>query len=135
MKRVFIDTSALVALFDRKDRNHLQARAILKKIQNDRTNMIMTDYIFDECITTVLSAIGHHAAVTAGEFVLSSKIVEIAWLDESAKMKAWEFFRRHADKLYSFTDCTSFIFMKELRINKYFSFDGDFRQAGFEAYS
>lgn len=132
MNRVFVDTSALVALFDRKDHNHLQAKAILEKIRTDRKRMIITDYIFDECITTVLSAVGHQSAVMVGEFILSSKIIEITWLDESVKIKAWDFFGQHSDKRFSFTDCTSFILMKQLRVNKYFSFDSDFRQAGFK---
>ena len=135
MRRVFVDTSALVALFDKKDSNHLQAKAVLGKIKTDRTRMLITDYIFDECITTVLSAVGHRAAVAVGEFILSSKIVEIAWLDESVKFKAWDFFKRHSDKLFSFTDCTSFVVMKELRVGKYFSFDNHFKQAGFVEYS
>ena len=135
MNRVFVDTSALVALFDRKDRNHPQAKAVLEKIRAERKRMLITDYIFDECITTVLSAVGHQAAVMVGGFILSSKIVEITWLDESVKLKAWDFFKLHADKRFSFTDCTSFILMKQLRVDKYFSFDSDFRQAGFIEYS
>ena len=135
MKRVFVDTSALVALFDRKDSNHLRAKAIMERIKTDRIQMLISDYIFDECITTVLSAIGHRAAVTVGEFMLSSKIVEITWLDDSVKLRAWDFFKRHSDKSFSFTDCTTFILMKELRVNTYFSFDRDFQQAGFVEYS
>jgi len=134
MKRVFVDTSALVALFDRKDRNHLQAKSLLEKLKTDRTHMLITDYIFDECITTLLSAAGHHAAVAVGEFILGSKIIQIAWLDEPTKLKAWEFFKQHSDKTFSFTDCTSFIVMKELRVGRYFSFDSDFKQAGFMEY-
>lgn len=134
MKKVFVDTSAFVALFDRKDGNHLQAKTVLEKIKADRTHMFMTDYIFDECITTVLAAAGHHAAVMVGEFILGSKIIEIAWLDKSTKVKAWDYFKKHADKMFSFTDCTSFILMKELRMDKYFSFDSDFKQAGFVEY-
>jgi uncharacterized protein len=134
MNRLFVDTSALVALFDRKDRNHPQAKAVLDKIKTDRKRMLITDYIFDECITTVLSAVGHHSAVMVGDFILSSKIVEIIWLDEAVKSRAWDFFKQHSDKRFSFTDCTSFILMKQLRVDKYFSFDSDFRQAGFVEY-
>lgn len=135
MNRVFVDTSALIALFDKRDHNHTQAKAVLEKIKADRKRMLITDYIFDECITTLLSAVGHQAAVMVGEFILSSKIVEITWLDESVKLKAWAFFKQHSDKRFSFTDCISFILMKQLRVNKYFSFDSDFRQAGFLEYS
>jgi predicted nucleic acid-binding protein len=66
--------------------------------------------------------------------LLCSKIIETAWLNETTKHKAWDFFRKHSDKIFSFTDCTSFMIMKEMRVNRYFSFDSDFRQAGFVEY-
>ena len=134
MKRVFVDTSALVALFDRKDDNHQKAKTVLEKITGDRIPMLITDYIFDECITTVQSVAGHHTAMIVGEFILGSKIIEIVWLDKQTKVKAWEHFKKHSDKIFSFTDCTSFVLMKELRVDKYFSFDSDVKQAGFVEY-
>lgn len=134
MKKVFIDTSALVALFDKKDKNHLKAVSILGRVKTEKVKMLMTDYIFDESITTVLSAAGHKTAIAVGEFILSSKIIEMVWLNESVKVKAWEFFKGHSDKVFSFTDCTSFITMKELTISDYFAFDEDFKRAGFLEY-
>lgn len=135
MRKLFIDTSALVALFDKKDKNHIKAKSILEKIRADKVKMLVTDYIFDESITTVLAAAGHKIAITVGEFILSSKIIEMVWLNETIKIKAWEFFKRHADKGFSFTDCTSFIIMKELNLIDYFAFDEDFKQAGFIRFS
>ena len=129
-----MDTSALVALFDRKDANHQQAKAVLERIKTDRTRMLISDYIFDESITTVLSAAGHQIAVKVGDFILSSSIIELVWLDAPVTLKAWDYFKKHSDKMFSFTDCTSFLLMKELRVEKYFSFDSDFRRAGFVEY-
>lgn len=134
MRRVFVDTSALVALFDRKDANHQQAKAVLERIKTDRTRMLISDYIFDESITTVLSAAGHQIAVKVGDFILNSRIIELVWLDAPVTLKAWDYFKKHSDKMFSFTDCTSFLLMKELRVEKYFSFDSDFRRAGFVEY-
>jgi hypothetical protein len=131
MRKVFIDTSAFVAYFYSKDQNHFKAKQILEKIREKKTIMVTTDYIFDECITGILSNVGHRYALRAGEFILNSKIIEMVWLDESMKLKAWEYFKKHADKKYSFTDCTSFVLMKEMKINDFFAFDGDFIKAGF----
>jgi len=35
----------------------------------------------------------------------------------------------------AFTDCRSFVLMKELKLTKYLSFDEHFKQAGFSAIS
>jgi predicted nucleic acid-binding protein len=43
------------------------------------------------------------------------------------------FFRKHSDHGYSFTDCTSFLVMRELHLTKALTSDGHFAEAGFEA--
>ncbi len=40
-------------------------------------------------------------------------------------------FFRHRDKDYSFTDCSSFVVMRELRLKEALTTDRHFRQAGF----
>lgn len=132
---VFIDTSAIVALFDRFDKPHTRANNLLQIIREKRIRLLMSDYILDESITTALSRIGHDTAVKVGEFILNSNIIELVWLDESVKMKAWEYFKKHPDKKYSFTDCTSFVLMREMKINDFFAFDEDFIKAGFINFS
>jgi predicted nucleic acid-binding protein len=59
----------------------------------------------------------------------------LIWLDQDVKLKAWEYFIAHADKGYSFTDCTSFILMKEMKLTQYLAFDKHFEQAGFSSFS
>jgi predicted nucleic acid-binding protein len=43
------------------------------------------------------------------------------------------FFRKHADHDCSFTDCASFVVMRELRLSQALTTDHHFPQAGFEA--
>lgn len=135
MNTVFIDTSVFVALFDEDDSLHEKTIQLLEKVKEKRLKIIITDYIFDECITTVMGRAGHKIAVRAGDFMLNSKVIDLIWLDESIKLKAWDFFRKHSDKEFSFTDCTSFVLMKELKVKHYFAFDDHFKQAGFIEFS
>ncbi|MEW6419229.1 MAG: PIN domain-containing protein [Nitrospirota bacterium] len=135
MRKVFVDTSALVAYFYNKDENHLEAKRILEKIKKEKAVMLITDYIFDECITGIMSSAGHNSAVAAGEYIFSSNIIKMIWLDESIKFKSWDFFKKYSDKGFSFTDCTSFVLMKDLKVKDYFAFDEDFKRAGFIEFS
>ncbi len=41
-------------------------------------------------------------------------------------------FFRHRDKGYSFTDCTSFVVMQELKLRHTLTTDAHFRQMGFQ---
>lgn len=135
MNRVFIDSSALVALINADDESHAMSKSLLEKVRSKRLALIMTDYVFDETITTVLSRAGHKLAVLAGNLMLDSSFMNVVWLDQEIKLRAWEFFLRHSDKNFSFTDCTSFVLMRELGINRYLSFDDHFKQAGFINFS
>ena len=46
--------------------------------------------------------------------------------DEDLFNEAWQYFQRHEDKGYSFTDCISFVVMKTLGIEMAFAFDKHF---------
>jgi predicted nucleic acid-binding protein len=50
--------------------------------------------------------------------------------DEKA---AWALFLARPDKLYSFTDCTSFVVMRRLGISEAVAVDADFRREGFDS--
>lgn len=134
MDKILLDTSAMVAFSDRKDYHHGAARGLFEKIAREKIRIVVTDYILSECVTTILMRTNHSNAVKAGEFILASKAIELVWLDEPIKRKAWEYFKQHSDKKYSFTDCTSFILMKEMQLTRYLSFDAHFKQAGFGAF-
>lgn len=134
MRRAFADTSALMAFFYEKDGNHGLAVALLRKARETKTFLLITDYVLDECVTGILSNVGHEAAVHAGEYLLNSGIIQMVWLDQPVKLKAWEYFKKHDDKRYSFTDCTSFVLMKEMKVTQYLAFDGHFKQAGFDEF-
>ncbi|MDH5769426.1 MAG: PIN domain-containing protein, partial [Nitrospirota bacterium] len=76
----------------------------------------------------------HHAAIIFGDSLLRSRISRIVDVTEEDRLKAWEIFKKYEDKEFSFTDCTSFALMKNLRLQKSFTFDEHFRQMGFEIF-
>lgn len=90
-----------------------------------------TNYIFDEALTLARVRLGHAAAVELGEAIQDSYLVELIRLLPEDEEDAWSMFRRHSDKEYSFTDCTSFVVMHRLRLERAIALDSDFRQAGF----
>ncbi|MBF0606503.1 MAG: PIN domain-containing protein [Candidatus Magnetobacterium sp. LHC-1] len=128
---VFTDTSALVAFFSKTDSCHLQAIISLDVIKKHKIKLVISDYVFDETITTILVKGGHRLAVQVGDIILNGHIFEIAEIDATLKKQAWDYFKKHSDKTYSFTDCTSFVLMNDRDIVHYFSFDEDFKRAGF----
>lgn len=132
--RLFVDTSAWLALNDKNDQYHTRAAAKISDIKKYKIELITSAYIIDESITLIRYRISHQAAVTFGESLLKSSIVSIIDVTQEDRLKAWEVFKRYGDKELSFTDCTSFVLMRNLKIHKAFTFDEHFKQIGLEIF-
>ncbi len=130
--RLFVDTSAWLALNDRNDQYYSRAAAKSTDIKRHRIELITSEYILDESITLIRYRVSHQAAVIFGNSLLNSNIVRIEDVSAEDRFKAWEMFKKFEDKELSFTDCTSFVLMKNLRLQKAFTFDDHFRQMRFE---
>lgn len=129
---VFVDTGYLLALERRTDQNHTQALEHWRSLrEGGLPNLVSTTYVFDETIT-YLNARGLHAsAVKVGNRLLHSPSIELVHVDENLFQRAFELLNQRPDKLYSLTDCVSFVLMRDRSISVALSFDGHFEQEGF----
>jgi len=130
---IFVDTGAFFASKVANDVNYPSAVEIERKIQQGKYGkMITTNYILDELYTLLRGRVSHDETIRIGESIRSSPNIKIIWILEALEETAWEFFKEHQDKTYSFTDCTSFVVMRSLGLNLAFSYDSHFEQAGFQ---
>lgn len=105
---VFLDTSALVAVFFERDQHHKEAKAILGDLRAKRRRLVATTDVFDETVTALRRWAGYERAVTAGEMLRTSALVDIVGLDDDLREAGWRLFRKHRPPGLSLTDCTSF---------------------------
>lgn len=132
--RLFVDTSAWFALHDTRDQNHKEAIAKSLEIKRRKIELVTSEYIIDESITLIRHKISHKAAVIFGESLLFSNIVMILDISHADRLRAWELFKKYEDKSFSFTDCTSFVLMKNSGVRKAFTFDEHFKQVGMDIF-
>lgn len=128
MERLFVDTSAWFAYVNRDDSNHAAMQEVLRQHQG---RLVTSNYVFDETVTLCRHRLGHAVAARVGAALLdptSADLIRIGVEDEHA---AWGLFVARADKLYSFTDCTSFVLMRRLGLGRSAALDDHFRQEGF----
>jgi predicted nucleic acid-binding protein len=130
VKKVFADTSFLVAFYNKSDGNHTKAREFMKLC--DKITFIITDYIFDEFLTVLLVRGNKLLSIEAGEKILKDNNFSIIKVDNEVFQKAWIIYQSFKDKNWSFTDCTSYVLMKNLSIDTGLSFDEHFKQFGFK---
>ncbi len=132
--RLFLDTTALVALEDQDDSNHRRAIQFKEKIARSETpfrKLYTSNYVIDESLTLLRTHCGHSVAVGFRRALEASKLVKVLWITEPLERDAWKIFEKHADKEYSFTDCSTFALMQAEAIRNAFVFDHHFIQHGF----
>lgn len=132
MAALFLDTSFLIALEVSSDQNHEHAQAYWQSILDSPPQLVTTSYVFDEVVTFFNTRNQHGRAVKIADRLLTSPSVHLMHVDESLFFDGWRFFRLHADKTYSLTDCISFVVMANHGLRTALTFDKHFEQAGFE---
>ncbi|MBV6417111.1 MAG: hypothetical protein CMLOHMNK_01748 [Steroidobacteraceae bacterium] len=132
-REVFADTSGLYALIDRNDANHSAAREAVGKLLRGGRRLVVTDYVIDETVTLAKVRAGMVMASRVLDLVDQTGGLRVEWIGPERFTATKAFFRRHADHGYSFTDCSSFVVMRELRLNEALTSDRHFQEAGLTA--
>src|SRR5207237_9602870 len=78
--------------------------------------LVTTDYVIDETLTLIRFRLGLSAAEAWWKQVEGSARVQWEPITLERAEKARHLFFRYADKEFSFTDCTSFIVMQQLKL-------------------
>lgn len=128
--KLLADTSALVALAMRDDKNHRAAVEFLRQHHRDR--FVVTELIVSEVATRVRARTDAARAAGLARSLLDSKRYEVFFVDVDLVRAGINRIERFADKRLSLTDCVSFELMDRLRVPSAFTFDRDFRNCGFE---
>jgi predicted nucleic acid-binding protein len=129
---IFVDTAGWVMLADAADPKHARAVASRDRWLERGGKFVCTDFVLDETLTLLRARLGLDAAARWWEQVEGSPRLLWEWIDPARAEKARTWFFKWRDKQFSFTDCTSFVVMKERRIRRALTSDRHFVQAGFE---
>lgn len=131
-KRIFIDTSAFLALGDESDRHHEEAVLFRDQELLPRNyELITTSYILDETLTLIRSRLGIPASIEFSKKLRRSQIVKVLSVSKEMEERAIDLFEHYDDKTFSFTDCVGFVVMEGMGVPEAFAFDQHFAQMGF----
>lgn len=127
----FADTSALYAAVDARDAHHRDIAPAMRQLAQAGRMIITTDYVIAETLNLAVARRGRIVADRLIELIEISSGLRMEWIGPDRFLAAKAFFRQHADHGCSFTDCTSFVVMRELRIRDALTSDRHFVEAGF----
>jgi predicted nucleic acid-binding protein len=131
MKALFVDTSGWMACADGADPAHRRTCAARDAGLEAGQMLVTTDFVVDETLTLIRFRLGLDAADTWWQRLDGSRRVRWERIDSDRFERARDVFLRYRDKDFSFTDCTSFVVMRELRLTQALATDRHFRQMGF----
>ena len=132
MKRLFVDTAGWMSMADGSDPLHADTVRTRDHWLRQGGLLITSDYVIDETLTLLRMRLGIDAAERWWAQVSESPRLKVEWIHPERAEKARGWFFRWRDKSFSFTDCTSFVVMRELRLKKALTGDRHFVAAGFE---
>ncbi len=133
MKAIFLDTHGLVALEHKRDQYYFKAHALKRELLKSGYIFIATNFILDEAYTFLRMHAGHHIAVSFGEAIKESRVIDVKSITFEIEEEAWKLFKKYNGGVnYSYTDCTSFAVMRQIGIKEAFTNDDHFDKAGFK---
>ncbi len=118
---IFIDTSAWVALENKKDIHYEEAVIFKEEVKNKHYRLYTSNFILDETYTLLLANVGYEKTIEYAKRLRTLRnkgLLTVIQVTEEIEESAWLIFEKYnKDKLWSFTDCTSKAIMEALDIN------------------
>lgn len=128
-KKIYVDTSAFYALIDRSAHHHDTAKSLLPSLLEDRITLLTSSYVVSETIVQLQENIGFAAARLWYSDILG--MVEVLWVDRMVHQRALDLWQNLGMIHGNLSDCISFVFMQEHRIETVFCFKRFYATQGF----
>lgn len=129
----FADTSWWVAWALPGDARHDDALAMLGAL--GRNEQILTTNLVEGETWTFLRRKDSHRTALAFldrlDVLSRAERLVIHRVEADQETAAWEWLRKHDERVYSYVDATSFRVMRDRRLREALAFDKDFAAAGF----
>ena len=126
---IYIDTSALYAIFDSGDANHKKAKNIWVALINSQETIACNNYVLLETNALLQHRFGINAVLDLQKIM---PLLQIEWITPEHHRFAISSLLSANLRDLSLVDCSSFETMRHLGIEKVFAFDDHFRRQGFE---
>ena len=131
---VFWDTAAFVALGNKRDDLHHAAIDVSRPLALAKAHVLTTDAVLVEVANTFSHVAWRPTAWRLFDALQASVALQTATvvhIDADLWQQGWQLYRNRSDKDWGLTDCISFVVMTAYAIQRAFTFDRHFEQAGF----
>lgn len=131
MTSVFVDTSALIALGNRRDRFHESALRLFDEYELKR-HFVTTTAVILELLNTFSAVKYKQIAGRLIDMIYESENWTVITVAQRLMKEGIAMFKKMKDKDWSLVDCLSMIIAEKRGINEIFTNDHHFEQADFK---
>lgn len=128
--RVFVDTSAILALLNPEDASHRKAKEAFDTLARAGENLVTTSYVLVETYALLSRRFGTAAARAFREDF--SPLLEVVWVGEELHEAGLDLLETRSSRHLSLVDAVSFAVLRDRSIDRVFAYDDHFRREGFE---
>lgn len=130
--KLFVDTSAFVALFDHTDQYHKQATTFRDTfILRYNLQLLTSNYIYSEAMSRLthlqIEVLQRLDTLIQNPRAGDPVKIEQLWVTKDTIDKAVPIYFRFIEQHFSITDCTSLILMEKHDIRAVFTFDDHYK--------
>lgn len=129
--QVYFDTSAILAITDPREGRHQEAAKIAAGLAKEGARFVVGWHTLFEFADGYGDEHGQAAASRELDRLVASSRVRVV-SSEAHAQAARTLLRERPNWDVDLSDCLSFVLMREHGIRRVFTFDSDFRKAGFE---
>lgn len=129
MNTVFIDASAWIALYHKKDKHHQPAWIIYKQLLNQGGKFLTSNWVAYEAISILKSRASYDAARSLWDILQDAELSQVVRIDKELEEKAISLFWRYQDKRWGVVDCSSILLMETESCSVAFGYDHHFAEA------
>ena len=125
----FVDTSALLAVMDKDDEFHQEAKALWERLTEQQAALVATNYVVLETVALLQHRIGMPAVRRFHADIMP--VLTIDWISSAQHMQAMAALLAADRRNLSLVDCISFDAMRRRSLRHVFAFDKHFEEQGF----
>jgi len=125
--KVFVDAGPFIALSNKDDPEHEDARKQFAKVAKTKRILFTSDYVMDEVLSFATRKTKNPKIVLRLDGLIQDSMnIRLLKVDEEILTNSKIFLRKYASMLLSLTDWTSVALVRKYAVEKIYSYDSDF---------
>lgn len=126
---MLVDSSVLIAYFNKDDSLHQEAKRLIRQLKENREIIDILDTAYEEVLAVLRKRHSKLIAIDAAKKMLASSAVRLICINKETLLKSSRMFIKHQGR-YSYVDCSLAVWSEKHNIKTIVAIDRHFSKLG-----